>query len=233
MNETIKPLLTPVAIMVAGAFIGLGLYLSGGQSQNVATAPTPAPAQPTAEAPVEAGPQEALALELDENEFIYGNPDAEVFIVEYSDIDCPFCARVHPTLESIVDNSNGEIAWVYRHFPIEQLHPDATRKAMATECVGRLAGNDVYWEYLGDLIDQQPTSVHTNYGVSVAAFNECMEDPQIAQNVTDDVNRAVATGGRGTPHSIVSNREFGFAVSGAQPEAVWLQAVNAIQEFES
>lgn len=233
MNETTKALLIPGSILVAGAFIGLGAYfgLGAGEPSNLAAAPNPT--QPAAEAPTEAGPQEALALDLDDDEFIYGNPDAEVFIVEYSDIDCPFCARVHPTLESVVDNSDGQIAWVYRHFPIEQLHPDATRKAMATECVGRLAGNDAYWEYLGDLIDQQPTSVHTNYGVSVSDFNECMEDPQIAQNVTDDVNRAVATGGRGTPHSVVSNRDYGFAVSGAQPEAVWLQAVNALQEFES
>lgn len=234
MNETIKALLIPGSILIAGAFIGAGLYLGQVTSpagNNLAGAPSPT--QPTAAAPAEAGPQAALALELDADEFIYGNPEAEVFIVEYSDIDCPFCARVHPTLKSVVDNSNGTVAWVYRHFPIEQLHPEATRKAMATECVGRLAGNDAYWGYLDQLINQQPISVHTDFGVSVATFNECMDDPQIAQNVTDDVNRAVASGGRGTPHSIVATREYGFAVSGAQPEAVWQQAITAIQEFGS
>jgi protein-disulfide isomerase len=232
MNETIKTLLIPLSIMIAGAFIGLGLYFSGTtNAPTAATAPSaPTPAQPAAE---EAGPQAALALNLDEDDHIYGNPDGEVFIVEYSDIDCPFCARVHPTLKSVVDNSDGEVAWVYRHFPIEQLHPEATEKAIATECVAKLAGNDAFWDYLDDLIAQQPIDVYTNYGVSAADFTACLEDPASAQLVTNDVNRAVESGGRGTPHSIVATREVGFAVSGAQPEAVWNQAVQALQDFSS
>lgn len=234
MNETIKALLIPGSILIAGAFIGAGLYFGQiGTATSDLRAGAGAPTPPAAPAAEEAGPQAALALNLDADDHIYGNPDAEVFIVEYSDIDCPFCARVHPTLKSVVDNSDGEVAWVYRHFPIEQLHPEATEKAIATECVAKLAGNEAFWEYLDDLIAQQPIDVYNNYGISAAEFTSCLEDPATAQLVTNDVNRAVESGGRGTPHSIVANREVGFAVSGAQPAAVWNQAVQALQDFSS
>lgn len=81
-----------------------------------------------------------------------GNINADVMIIEYSDIDCPFCKKFHPTLERISQEYGSKIAWVYRNFPLESLHPEARTKAEAAECVGQIAGNDVYWKYLKTLI---------------------------------------------------------------------------------
>lgn len=81
-----------------------------------------------------------------------GNIDADVVIIEYSDIDCPFCKKFHPTLERISQEYGSKIAWVYRNFPLESLHPEARTKAEAAECVGQIAGNDTYWRYLKTLI---------------------------------------------------------------------------------
>jgi protein-disulfide isomerase len=221
--------LIPASILIAGGMIAVALYFGGlaAGPQN-AVAPTPA-GQPAEQAP--AGPQVALKTDLDDDDFIFGNPDADVFIIEYSDIDCPFCARVHPTLEKVVAESNGTVAWVYRHFPLEQLHPDAPRKALAAECVGQLAGNDAFWGYLNGLILQQSTDTYTEYGVSKTAFDTCMNDPETADAIAADINRAVETGGRGTPHSIVSTKEQGVVVSGAQPESVWMQVTKAMAEL--
>ncbi len=83
---------------------------------------------------------------------ILGDRNAAVTIVEYSDIDCPFCKRLHPTLQALVDE--GKIAWVYRNSPIPQLHPNAYKKAIAAECVAKISGNDAYWTYLGELIKE-------------------------------------------------------------------------------
>lgn len=84
-------------------------------------------------------------------DYVQGDPaTAPATIVEYSDIDCPFCKRLHPTLQALVDE--GKIAWVYRHSPIPQLHPDAYTKAITAECVGKLGGVDAFWKYLGATI---------------------------------------------------------------------------------
>jgi protein-disulfide isomerase len=81
-----------------------------------------------------------------ESDHIKGNPTADIVIVEYSDFDCPFCGRFHATLEQIVAN-NDDVAWVYRHFPLAQLHPNAAAVAAAAECVAKLNGNDAFWTF--------------------------------------------------------------------------------------
>jgi len=81
-----------------------------------------------------------------------GSPDAKIIIVEYSDLDCPFCKSFHSTMHEIInglENSDVpiEIAWVYRHYPIPQLHPGAFKKAEETECAWEQGGNDSFWKY--------------------------------------------------------------------------------------
>lgn len=92
-----------------------------------------------------------LALEnvdpVSASDHIRGNPDAEIVIVEYSDFDCPFCARFHSTMNSVMDQYGEEVAWVYRHFPLESLHPNAPAVAVASECVAELGGNDAFWKF--------------------------------------------------------------------------------------
>jgi len=79
---------------------------------------------------------------------IFGNPSAPIMIIEYSDLECPYCKRFSSTLRDIVNESNGNIAWVYRHWIV---HPGALPKAGAAECVAKLKGNDAFWKYI-DLV---------------------------------------------------------------------------------
>lgn len=78
---------------------------------------------------------------------------AKIIIVEYSDFDCPFCKVFHSTMHRVVKDSNGEVAWVYRHYPIPQLHPDAFKKAEATECAWEQGGNEAFWKYADRLFE--------------------------------------------------------------------------------
>lgn len=87
------------------------------------------------------------AQEITADDHVLGDrATAPVTIIEYSDIDCPFCKRLHPTLQALVNE--GKIAWVFRHSPIPQLHPDAYNKAVTAECIAKLGGNDAFWKYL-------------------------------------------------------------------------------------
>lgn len=79
---------------------------------------------------------------------IFGNPNAPVVIVEYSDFECPYCKKFHVTLKQAVDESSGNVAWVYRNWP---LHQNSLEKLVAAECVAKIKGNDAYWKY-GDLL---------------------------------------------------------------------------------
>ena len=72
------------------------------------------------------------------SDHFYGVPKAKVVMVEYSDTECPFCKSIYPDLKKIVDESKGEVAWVYRHFPLDNLHSKARKEAEATECAAEL-----------------------------------------------------------------------------------------------
>lgn len=75
---------------------------------------------------------------------IMGNRDAKVTIIEYSDFECPFCKQFHPTLEKIVKENNGNVAWIYRHYP---LHQHSFEKLVAANCVAEIKGGDAFWKY--------------------------------------------------------------------------------------
>ena len=93
------------------------------------------------------GYTDEISVELAEDEHIRGNADAPIKLVEYSDFECPFCGRFHSEAEALIDQSNGQVAWVYRHLPLVSLHPNARELAEVSECVAEIAGNDAFWEY--------------------------------------------------------------------------------------
>lgn len=221
-----KDLLIPGSIMIAGVAIGLGLYFSGGgvvPSAQLGAAP--APAQP--QEPVDQTDQVAPVTEGD---YRKGPADAAVTIVEYSDFDCPFCSRFHDSMNEIVA-SNPNVAWVYRHFPLEQLHPEAKGVAMAAECVGELAGSDAFWSFTDAYFAARGANDSTAHdvlvprlaaeaGVADAALTECMDSGRTESLVQEDIDNAVATGGRGTPWSIlIGPSGETYPINGALPTA--------------
>jgi protein-disulfide isomerase len=91
------------------------------------------------------------------DDHILGNKDAQIIIVEYSDFECPFCKVFHKTMHEVVEK-NSDIAWVYRHYPIVQLHPNASREAEASECAWEQKGNDGFWKYADKLFEITPSN---------------------------------------------------------------------------
>ncbi|MGI9118039.1 MAG: thioredoxin domain-containing protein [Minisyncoccia bacterium] len=82
------------------------------------------------------------------NDHIIGSANAPIVIVEYSDSDCPYCQKFHATMHQIKDNYGDKVAWVYRHYPLDSLHPKARMEAEASECVAKLSNNETFWKYL-------------------------------------------------------------------------------------
>ncbi len=219
----------PVAIVIAGALIAGSLFLALSKSSsqtNTAGSPDAAEAQVNLE----------KINKVTNKDHIKGNPDAKLKIVEYSDFECPFCQRFHGVMNKIIQEygPKGEVAWVYRHFPLEQLHPRNARKAaIASECVAKLGGNDAFWKFTDEYFRTTPSNDQWNIddelerlvafaGVDKKAFDSCYTSGEFDKDVQEDFTNAVETGGRGTPWSIVLLDGKPVApINGAQPyEAV-------------
>lgn len=84
---------------------------------------------------------------ITENDHFYGNKDAEIVIVEYADLECPYCAIAHPTIKKILKDYDGKVAWVFRHFPLS-IHPDAHIKAQAAECAWEQGKDEAFFKYV-------------------------------------------------------------------------------------
>ncbi len=86
---------------------------------------------------------------------IIGSPDAPIVVVEYSDLECPYCKRFGKVMNQLVSESNGQVAWVYRHWIV---HQSALPKTAAAECVAKLKGNDAFWKYVDLTFAQMKTA---------------------------------------------------------------------------
>jgi predicted DsbA family dithiol-disulfide isomerase len=87
------------------------------------------------------------------DDHIFGNKDAEVTIVEYTDMECPFCARVHPTMKKLVEDYDGKVNWVVRHYPLDAIHENARLKAEAAECAWEQGGDEAFFKYTDELFE--------------------------------------------------------------------------------
>lgn len=204
----------PVAIVIAGAFIALAIFFSGNTD--------PARAGVQNVAPQNNETSDILAeLALRTDDHVYGNPNADVLIIEYSDTECPFCKQFHKTMESFMSEQGnaGNVAWVYRHFPLDQIHPRARKEAEALECATELGGNETFWRYASKLFDVTPANngldpsvlpvIAAEVGLDISAFNACLSSGKFADRVDSDFVSGVTAGVKGTPHSFVWNRRTG------------------------
>lgn len=223
-------LLIPAAIVIAAGFIAAAIYFSGSGS----------PVEPTGintdtETPTDGEPSVAPVTEDDH---IRGNPNAPIVLIEYSDFDCPFCKQFHDTMNQIIEEygPSGQVAWVYRQFPLQQLHPNAPKISEASECVAELGGDQAFWEFADLIFEERPTNDLTDMsrlpefaetaGVDVNAFNECLESGRYAEEIAADVQAAIEAGGRGTPHTVVTVGDQSGVINGAQPYSTVKQIID-------
>lgn len=167
---------------------------------------------------------------------ILGNPEAPIVLVEYSDLECPFCKNFHATTkQAVAAYPNGELAIVYRHFPLDGLHAKARVEAEAAECAAKLGGNEGFWAYIDKIFAVTPSNdgldtsllpvLAAEVGLDRAAFEACQASGEMAAIVEADYQDATAAGGTGTPFVIVWNRATGEQVQ--LPGAVPLSQIKA------
>ena len=161
---------------------------------------------------------------------VYGNPNAPVSLIEYSDFECPFCKRFHATAKEIVDAYGGKVNWVYRHFPLAMHNPGAQKEAEASECVAQLGGNDAFWRFANAIYARtksngngfpldQLVPLGKEIGLDEKQLKECIDAAKYASRVQEDLNEGIQIGITGTPANFLLRNDTDEVILkvGAQP----------------
>ena len=161
---------------------------------------------------------------ISDSDHIRGKKDAEVVLIEYSDYQCPFCSRFHPTVQQVVKEYGDKVAWVYRHFPLDQLHPKARPTAIASECVASLGGEEAFWKFTDEIFANQQTalddlaSVAAKAGVNQSSFKSCVDGKKFESVVEEVYQGGSGAGVTGTPGNFIVNKKGdAWLIPGALP----------------
>lgn len=231
-NKTLTQVMIGAVAFIAG-FVAGSLWTENqllktgiaGNGQQVG-APTAAGEKPGA-----AADSLSEMPEVTEEDHIRGNIDAEIILVEYSDYECPYCNKFHPTMTKIMEEYGDKVAWVYRHYPLS-FHARAQASAEAAECVAESAGNDAFWKfsdmlYEGVAQDGAETlsednllATATKVGANASTVQKCIDDGDVAKLVTADFAGGRDAGVSGTPGTILVTQDGPQElISGALPYA--------------
>ncbi len=235
-----EQVLAPLILILLGAVIvgGIG-YLGRSARRSAMEATRPASVPPRrAEAPrstprsVAERPSSEIVLDIAEAPF-KGAKDARLVIVEFSDYQCPFCARhVRETMPQIERTyvQTGKVKYVFRDFPLEAIHPQAFRAAEAARCAG---DQGKFWEMHDRLfahpnaLEEKDLIAHAEaLGLDAKRFRQCLERRRFAERVRRDLWEGQRAGVRGTPSFLV-----GFAESRGKVRVV--RVLRGAQPYEA
>lgn len=206
----------PIAIICGFAMIAIAIFFTNKNQPE----PVPITAAPEAAA--------GTIRPVDETDYIRGNPNAPILMIEYSDYDCPFCQEYHNVMKQIMDEYGitGRVAWVYRQLPLVQLHPNAPKLAEAALCVGDIGGSTAFWDFTDRIYAErnfgEPTNVTrlvdyvVDTGVSEADYVSCMNSGRMAPAVQASVADALNVGASGTPYTVLIVGNQQAEISGSQ-----------------
>ncbi|PHM72177.1 DsbA family protein [Xenorhabdus sp. KJ12.1] len=186
----------------------------------------------------------AAASESKDGHHLYGSPTARFTLINYSDLECPFCKRFHETPKHLVDSAkNGMVNWEWRHFPLSFHEPLASKAAMMGECVAQQKGSKGFWAFTEywfthtagngkSFADSE--NVPMLFGLDKAKYEECMTDPTVIKKIKDDMQAGNAAGVTGTPATVIIDNQTGKTetVVGAQPFAKFVQVIDGMAHPE-
>lgn len=163
---------------------------------------------------------------------IKGDKNAPVTIVEFSDFECPYCARFYKdTLGKLTSEyiNKGKVKLVYRDFPLS-FHSNAKNAAMAAECAKEQGGDAGYYKYHDKLYENQSSFSTANFkkwakdlGLKESQFNDCLDKKKYEKEVDKDFTDGQSYGVTGTPAFFVN----GVKLTGAQPFSVFQSVIDA------
>ncbi|MBI2327893.1 thioredoxin domain-containing protein [Candidatus Curtissbacteria bacterium] len=212
-----KVYLTPLSIIITGVMISGSILISSQGALKLSSGigtQTPTSATTGSKPTTQGGYASAQNVEsLKNSDYVRGNKKARILLIEYSDLECPFCKKFHPTAQQAVDQYKGQVAWVYRHFPLDPIHSKADKEAEAAECAGELGGQDAFWKFVDKVFEVTPSNnglelaelpkIAGQVGLDQAKFKTCLDSGKYAAKVEEQYQGGVKAGITGTPGNIL------------------------------
>ena len=197
-----------LVLCAIGFFILLAAFMSGKavskDDKQVVPAAQPAAVAPTP-APAAAAPAGDLAP-VTAADHVRGSKDAVVTLVEYSDMQCPYCKNFHATMTQVMTAYSGKVKWVFRHFPLS-FHPNAQPAALAAECASE---QGKFWEFTdamytnqADLGDALYTKTAADLKLNKTKFAACVASKKYASVIAADQASGSTAGVDGTPATFI------------------------------
>ncbi len=218
------------------AQIKVGVPVAAGGSGSGGQPTTQVQQQPTAEpTTVQQAPRGKIDLSNAASE---GSADAKVVLVEYSDFQCPFCGRFYSQAlgqirKDYVDT--GKVRFVFKHFPLDSIHPQARPASVAFECA-RTQDEAKAWKVHDKMFENQGSLGDASYGqwakdagLDAVKFDACYATKATEGTVNAHFQEGAANGIQGTPGFLVTDAEGNIIlpnISGAQPYAVFQAALD-------
>ena len=180
-----------------------------------------------------------LLAPIDSEKHIYGDPNARFTMIEYSDLECPYCKEFHNTPKDIVDRNQGSINWEFKHKPLAMHGSVALNEAMASECVYDQVGNRGFWVFIDDVFKATRTNgggvpdlemIVKGVGADVGVFRSCMKSSKFSLKVQVDIKTAESYGVSGTPATVIVDNKTGkkILVRGAVPLNNMMSAISSL-----
>jgi protein-disulfide isomerase len=241
IKESVLERLLPI-LLVATVILAFAVGILWQKVSSLEGGKTTEETQPTevVQPPVDGKLSEDQAGKVEkvsDKDHIRGNKDAKVFLIEYSDFGCSFCVRFHSTAQQVLDEYGDDVAWIYRHFPLD-IHSRAV--AQTSECAAELGGEDMFWRFADEVLENQETALSDSglkntankLGLDASAFSECIESERYKDKIEDQYQSGLTAGVAGTPGSfLVNSKGEVWNIPGAVPFEILKETIDeALQD---
>lgn len=153
-----------------------------------------------------------LQVPANAQDHVQGPDSAPVTLVEYADYECPYSRRAYPVVKGLERELDDQIRFVYRNFPLREIHPHAQHAAEAAEAA---ASQSKFWEmhdYLFEhqhaLDDEHLRQYAATLGLDMDRFNEDMAQHRYAEKIEEDLRGGIRSGVRGTPAFFINGMRY-------------------------
>ncbi|MCD7971933.1 MAG: DsbA family protein [Candidatus Azobacteroides sp.] len=153
-----------------------------------------------------------LKIEINDTDHILGSKDAPVELLEYADYECPYCGQAYKVIKEIQKEMGDKLRFVFRNFPLQELHPFAVHAAIAAEAA---TAQDKFWE-MHDMLFENQRRLEDEYlityarevGMDTNRFEEDFMKDEFFQKVKADFESGVNCGVEGTPAFFVNGKRY-------------------------
>ncbi len=161
------------------------------------------------------------------NDPFEGSEDAKVVIVEYSDFQCPACGAAYPIAKEVRETYGDQIKFVYKDFPLTNIHPYAWKAAEAGQCA---LEQEMFWEFHDKMFENQQDlrvsklkQYAADVGLDVGQFSSCLDSGKMYSSVSADQKEGLRLGVQATPTFFMNGRKY----EGVQPFEKFQQLIES------